>query len=77
MRYVYIITHEIDYEGNMFVDITSNKKQAIRIAELHPGGDDTLVTKYTVLSANSDEIHREPEVVAHWSNRRSKFKRIL
>ncbi len=48
MRYIYLITHAVDYEGETIIAVKTNKHDAIEYAENNLGGDDTIVIRYPV-----------------------------
>ena len=72
MRYVYLVTHDYDYEGHSVVSVETSAKKAIQIAENHLGGDWTTVSQYLI-----GHGEYESKMVAKWKHQRSnKFKRI-
>ena len=46
MRYIYLVTHDADYEGYDVVAVRTSKRMAIECAENNLGGDVTRVVKY-------------------------------
>ncbi len=75
MTYVYLITHDYDYEGHSVMSIETSAKKAINIAEKNLGGDFTTVLQYQIGSGES-----KSKMIAEWKRTsygaKSKYKRV-
>ncbi len=73
MRYVYLITHDYDYEGQSVVSVETSAKKAISIAANDTGGDWTTVTQYQIGGGEY-----ESKMIAQWKRDfgKRKYKRL-
>lgn len=75
MKYVYLVTHDYDYEGHSVVSVETSAKKAISIAEDDLRGDYTTVTQYVI-----GQGEYESKMIAQWKHERSgknrKYKRL-
>jgi len=74
MKYVYLVTHDYDYEGHSVVSVETSAKKAIGIAEGSLGGDYTTVYQYQI-----GHGEYESKMIAQWKHvraTRNKYKRM-
>ncbi len=82
MRYIYLVIHAVDYEGETIIAVKTSKSEALEYAENNPGGDDTIVIRYPVGWDNAGTIRFTPQdwIIAKWRCRgygsAREFKRI-
>lgn len=75
MKYVYLVTHDYDYEGHSVVTIETSAKKAIAAAEKELNGDYTTVTKY-VIGGGEYESTMIAQWKHDWSSGNRKYKRM-
>ncbi len=76
MKYVYLVTHNYDYEGYSVVSIETSAKKAIEVAEKGQGGNFTAVLQYQIGRGEA-----ESKMIAEWKctsyGGRPKYKRMI
>ncbi len=69
MKYIYLVTHHLDYEGYTIVAVKTSKRKALDYAENNLGGDLTVVIRYPVGWDHTGPISFVPKdwIIASWN----------
>ena len=80
MRYIYVVTHDADYEGYDIVAVKTNRRDAFEYAESNLGGDTTYVLRYPD-SWEGSAYHSAKFIIAKWRRKgfgaQPKFERKI